>query len=634
LADPCYHALAVAWYRSQIGNRRHYSIERLLAFRDYCDRVSSVRVAAVCLLYPVPAFLVLFLLECIPLRDPTEGWKANWALWVRMFVSALFIGAGILFQFKAAIEVGVISNARIIGSVVTAAAYYTGLSVVLAAAWRFPIPFGLVVNVCPFEVVVNGLFVLCIGLRVVRQNAKLRKQLLAHLSVASTQLLLVVVYPIFSSIFIRLSPLQQAMFVMVLPTLKFALKQAIARASTHLEERVGSLIVFNVDVFNVLYVAMCMQSAQSILTVVLLISSDVFHIVLALRTIYFQTHAIHEYRERASSVWKLRHPINCLEGMPAMVRAAFDEPPPPVPAHTEPVRVFAPYKLSVSDDSMAFLQELVLKRPEQATAAASEAASRIESGPTMKVITAESHRSNSALGGGTMGPSPLSLGPRSPSLIQKSSANPVWVNNRQDPGDCPAPNRPTVVKRAPSTRTKSMSSRSISHASSHSLLANLRRASFVPLGADPLALEARSTEEAVRQGLQALFHCEYVILAEYVECALPLMYAVYLAGLYHLPTAAYYPHTRDLSPEKLQSTLIQLLLYSSLEFASLLGLFFMLKRRFGFSPLYQLAFVLETEAATLQSLLFPWVIFTLQLTLLHYGACARFAFDRACGPLH
>ncbi|EGZ18022.1 hypothetical protein PHYSODRAFT_379318, partial [Phytophthora sojae] len=127
------------------------------------------------------------------------------------------------------------------------------------------------------------------------------------------------------------------------------------------------------------------------------------------------------------------------------------------------------------------------------------------------------------------------------------------------------------------------------------------------------------TEEAAKEGLQALFHCEYVILTEYVECALPLLYAVYLAGLFHVPTAAYYPHTRDVSAEKMQSTLIQLVVYGSLEFGSFVGIFFMLKRRFGYSPLFQLAFVLETEAMTLQSLLFAWVVFALPLTLVHYG---------------
>ncbi|EGZ17601.1 hypothetical protein PHYSODRAFT_331538 [Phytophthora sojae] len=44
------------------------------------------------------------------------------------------------------------------------------------------------------------------------------------------------------------------------------------------------------------------------------------------------------------------------------------------------------------------------------------------------------------------------------------------------------------------------------------------------------------------QGLQLLFHCEYLTLVQYVECVVPLVFIVYQLILSQLPNAAFYPH--------------------------------------------------------------------------------------------
>ncbi|EGZ22221.1 hypothetical protein PHYSODRAFT_440510, partial [Phytophthora sojae] len=45
-------------------------------------------------------------------------------------------------------------------------------------------------------------------------------------------------------------------------------------------------VVFSVDLFNVYYVAICMQTAKSLLTTLIIIAADSFHVVVALRGIY------------------------------------------------------------------------------------------------------------------------------------------------------------------------------------------------------------------------------------------------------------------------------------------------------------------------------------------------------------
>ncbi|KAE8987255.1 hypothetical protein PR003_g23812 [Phytophthora rubi] len=109
------------------------------------------------------------------------------------------------------------------------------------------------------------------------------------------------------------------------------------------------------------------------------------------------------------------------------------------------------------------------------------------------------------------------------------------------------------------------------------------------------------------------------MLVEFIVCVIPMLYGVYLAVLYHLPTAAYYPHTCTLTPEKLARTELNIMMYAAVEFSSFLGVTLLLQRKFGFSPLYQLAFVCETQVRTLQSHLFVWILWILQISLVHNG---------------
>ncbi|KAF1778386.1 hypothetical protein GQ600_22333 [Phytophthora cactorum] len=443
-------------FRSDIANITPSSV--VLAFRDYCERTSPFRVFAVCILTPVPAATVMLLIECIPLKDPELGWKANWMMFLRVFVTAIFVGGGIVFLSRAIIEEGRISIPRAIGITIVSAILYTGLGCLLAAAWTFPIPFGIVLMVCPFVSIIMNLIVFSIDRNELKSNQKLQKQLIGHIIGSSTQSLLVVAYPTFNAVFLQLSGLQQAVFMLLLPLIKFITKQIIAKVATPARLH-WTVIIFSVDVFNVLYVAICMQTARSLLTTVLVMSSDILHIVLALRSIYHHTNRIQpqnednrNYLDTLLVSWTTIHWLNS---------------------------TLMPYKLPLSEASKDFLLALDQKWNPATTTA----------------------------------------------NIQQEMAHYPYYPIRND--RC----------------------RSIGVISSRERL-----------------------ERSIQEGLQVLYHCEYVILSEYIECMLPFVYAGYLAGLYHLPTAAYYPFTRSLTPAKLTSTLIQLVMYGSLEFASFVGL--------------------------------------------------------------
>lgn len=134
----------------------------------------------------------------------------------------------------------------------------------------------------------------------------------------------------------------------------------------------------------------------------------------------------------------------------------------------------------------------------------------------------------------------------------------------------------------------------------------------------PTKIDVTASEDItfVHETLKLLFHC---VLVEYIECAIPLLYAVYLSILFHLPNAKYYPQTASMTEDRLSSTILNLIIYVWLEVASFAGLHFALKRKFDFPPVYVLGFVLETQASQLQGRLFVWIIYILQFTLVHFG---------------
>ncbi|KAF4137756.1 hypothetical protein GN958_ATG13039 [Phytophthora infestans] len=122
-----------------------------------------------------------------------------------------------------------------------------------------------------------------------------------------------------------------------------------------------------------------------------------------------------------------------------------------------------------------------------------------------------------------------------------------------------------------------------------------------------LAVTSRARSESlVREGLRLLFHCEYLTMVEYVKCIVPLVFVTYKSVLNQLPNAVYYPDGTD----NLEiGAVTNILVFAALEIASL-HLF--LQRKLSLSPLYQLAFALETQVCLVQAALFVKILLLLQ----------------------
>ncbi|KAG3100636.1 hypothetical protein PI125_g14682 [Phytophthora idaei] len=147
---------------------------------------------------------------------------------------------------------------------------------------------------------------------------------------------------------------------------------------------------------------------------------------------------------------------------------------------------------------------------------------------------------------------------------------------------------------------------------------------------EPLGLEAifSSKQRAlfIHKSARVLFITEYLVLIEYVEIVLPIVYSAHQVILYNMPNRAFYPALAEVSRVELVSSVKNVLVYSSLEFVSLILALVVLKRMLRFSTLHQLAFVLETQASMVQSKLTTLFVYVMQVPLAHLGADFTFKF--------
>ncbi|KAG2848879.1 hypothetical protein PC116_g882 [Phytophthora cactorum] len=129
-----------------------------------------------------------------------------------------------------------------------------------------------------------------------------------------------------------------------------------------------------------------------------------------------------------------------------------------------------------------------------------------------------------------------------------------------------------------------------------------------------------------RKVLNLLHLTEFTILVEYIEVVVPVVYSIYVVAMSYFPNRIYYAQLAYMDADNLQNTLSNVLLYSFLEFVSLVVLAVFLRRTMEYSPVNQLAFVLRTQWKMVQSKLVLWVVYVVQSSLVHFGADYSFQF--------
>ncbi|POM57852.1 Hypothetical protein PHPALM_37583 [Phytophthora palmivora] len=133
-------------------------------------------------------------------------------------------------------------------------------------------------------------------------------------------------------------------------------------------------------------------------------------------------------------------------------------------------------------------------------------------------------------------------------------------------------------------------------------------------------------QQFVRETCRVLRRVEFLLLVEYTEVMVPIVYAIYIATVYHLPNRKFFPYLNEMSETDLTYTIRSVLIYGSLQLLSFILLLGELNRRFCLAPGAILRFVLHNEWRLVQGQFVLWIIYVLQSSIQHVGTDYTFKF--------
>lgn len=119
-----------------------------------------------------------------------------------------------------------------------------------------------------------------------------------------------------------------------------------------------------------------------------------------------------------------------------------------------------------------------------------------------------------------------------------------------------------------------------------------------------------------------IVYCAFHPLVVFVDVPLmPLMFltASYMVAMVHLPNRVYCSQLASVTADNVAWMALRMLSYGLLELISLILIDRILRTRLRFSPVAQLAMVLDTHWTSVQGAIIVWVLFTVQGLLEHFG---------------
>lgn len=248
-----------------------------------------MRVLLVCVLFCIPSIAAIVLLDVVPLQDSKDGWRANKTYWWCLSMHIFLVCSTVLMKAQVVIPQVPFTAKRITVIAVLTAFGFIGVVILIARFWRFPTPFVFTISGLPYMIVMNMLVVFTLGL----SN---REDLATYFRFSLTvglETAMVVVYPVYSAIFVSLDGSAQLAVVLLLPVIKYSFKYVIARMHTGDRDLIPSLSS-SVDISDALYMTKCMQSGSTLLVGFAIIGVDLLLNAVAILRLSRQTHKIRE----------------------------------------------------------------------------------------------------------------------------------------------------------------------------------------------------------------------------------------------------------------------------------------------------------------------------------------------------
>eukprot|EP00644_Phytophthora_capsici_P001147 jgi/Phyca11/129617/e_gw1.86.98.1 len=350
--------------------------------------------------------------------------------------------------------------------------------------------------------------------------------------------------------------------LLLLPVIKILLKNLVALSLKDLVDLIPENIIFTVHFFNAIYLATCMQSASSTFAIATVLIIDIVETGVAILGIYqSSTRIMNQLHEILGSTTTPDTPETLLEA--AYQLCYYHDKFTKEERSQIQVRSCLPYQLSV--EARTILDNL--DKSTLTMGPTLRRASNTQSMPTIKRIT--------------------SSVPDLPALRLLFC-------------------HPWGTKIQPIVPVQSINVKLVHSARNRNLLA---------VAAVPSVLHIVT----LRSTLTTLFTIECMVMAEYTEFVIPLLYGQYIIMMVHLPSAQYHTELAGVTEENVGSTVQTMIIYGLLELVSFVLLVLLLRKSCGVKALYHLAFVLENHTLSVQSKIIGWMLLTLGFRIIHFG---------------
>lgn len=479
----------------QVEHQGQYSTERLRLLHDYVStKYSIVRLACLLIATPIPPIVLMVLVDAFPLAPPELGADRNIVFWAWLFCMNAILCTSASAQLCAVLPDIPLSRIKIAAAVAFSSVVTMLFGYALSLAIGFPVSFSITLGSLAGPITLVGPLLPDV-LRFVRVHPEAKAVLRDFHDLFSLITSQILVYPLCNYVFQRahsVHPLSQPAVALLLVAVKIAYKIGFNRCLRAQPDLRAQVINFQGEIFRALSTTFSVQSATSALTLLALWIADAVHAGVMLYEAYRSVQVLEVLERDLVTEGRL---ISGNHSVIARTSAILTH------------RGSRPPREGEARRSDGHHQDPVHDRNRESTAGDSNSNQMKRSWlPKMSRYTkrhqvAVLHHD--------------SVGCRSPSVVPPAPACQVNTNN--------AAGHPKAsgVRKSPSVGTPNNHGRSPPTSMIKSIAVRPLSPTTTTSGEDAY------TEKA----LALLYMTEFVVLTEFVEIVVPVVYGEWLAGL-------------------------------------------------------------------------------------------------------
>ncbi|KAL3659375.1 hypothetical protein V7S43_015646 [Phytophthora oleae] len=271
-----------------------YTIGKLDSLRDFQAETTSSRLISILFITPVPCFLSNVLVEIIALANPSSGFKGSLCFQIRHFLGGIIVSTmPLLVKFTCVPQLSIRSWGFIAGYTTVMAVVTVGSTALISTlSGVFPVPFAQFAPAAPLGIVaaiINSFFL---------QTPETKARLDKIDQWATMDVIPILVYPIFTTVFMALKSTHQIWLSILLPVIKRFTRQMVWHILKDDLDLVGATACSVSHLYHVLFTAMCLQNAKSLETLVALVLVNILQMLLNCWDITKDAEALNQSRTR------------------------------------------------------------------------------------------------------------------------------------------------------------------------------------------------------------------------------------------------------------------------------------------------------------------------------------------------